>query len=59
MIDIFEFSLWINHKSCRNKYCNTSYHPGQFAVVFKLQTGGLYAQRSQGRIDSRVKAYSS
>lgn len=36
--------------------CNTSNLSGHFVVVSKLQTGGLYAQRSQGRIEGKAQA---
>ncbi len=39
--------------------CNTSYPPGHFAVVSLLQTGGLYAQRNQGRIEGKAQACST
>jgi len=43
----------------KEKKCNTSYPPAHFAVVSLLRTGGLYAQRNQGRIEGKAQACST
>jgi len=49
-VELFRLEAWMNK-------CNPSYSPRHFVVASKLQTGGSYVQRSQGRIRRKVQTH--
>ena len=57
LLDVLESSIHTESwKHFQSWECNTSYTPRHFVVVSKLQTGGLYVQRSQGIVEGKTQA---